>query len=744
MRSGYIFPVTLIAGFLLFTLAGCGGTGTPIAPGSPGPAVSGAVDPQSRSGEFCWGLYDIAVDPLSESVEIVPIRGATFEANVTKFLQPPLAPIDLLTISIEPGTDFATGYVVLDVRIKHPFPATNLRGFDVMGVFMPAEGGYTSSWDPALAWPSESQARLLNPDGYTRWWNQVEFTTYNTIFGYTEGNKAVHPFMSTCTLNPFKYFADGLEAEDPFDLEHLSMTDRGSFDTVDPGVNIRRYIIQFPSNGPKPDYRFKYAITSSYWGPNGQYPPPAPTEDFPLTANRAEAVQISVSDDGSWAYYEDESTYGGDLVFDLQITDWQGIGSMDGPVSQIGGVYAESPTLFDGVVNLMDTGLIAYEPMNPSMTLAQCTIANVTPDDVFGQYLLIIVTSASPTDYSVQLPDVTGFDYPESAILAAFTVWEAQISPFAPQQNLPPVADASMTNPVEGYPPLQVNLDPSLSFDPDGFIVSYEWDIENDGSYEYSIVTPDIVPHVFNDPGTYEVQLRVTDDDGASDNLDTPLIINVLADDPCAKGPNLLCTGDGNIFVDGYVEQADNTQLFRNIINFDLGGPNSQNTIVKYYTGHGGTHNNSPINDKIKGIVEGEGFTLVDTNEEPIDTTGCRIIFICLPGQNPAAFFSQEEFDTLKAFLVDGGRIVLTQEYNDSGLQIQWGNDILDALGSTIERLDTSTTNQLFSIPNECYAITDGVSQTFNPAYTSFQPGAGDMSFIDDQDGLHVLVADWL
>ncbi len=653
MCTGKTLPTIILAGMLVIFVAGCGGSASPTAPNTTGPELSDSRLAQSNPNEFCWGLYDIGIDPVTESIDIIPLRTAMFEANVTKFLHPPLAPINLLTMSIQPGTIFPNGYIVVNISIRHPFPGTNLPGFDVMGIFMPPDGNNVSAWDSSLTFnlPCDpGGARLLNPDGYTRWWNQVEFTSYDTIFGYTEGAMAVHGFESSSTLNPFKYFADNLDPEDPFDFPHLNMTDRGSFATVTPGINTRRYEIQFPMGPLKPDFRFKYAITSSYWGPEGDFTPPAETEDFPLSANRAEASQILVSDGGSGAFYENETTYGGDLVLNLEITDWQGMESMDGPVSEIGGIYAESPTLFDGVVDLMETGIIAYEPMNPTMSLNGCTINGVTPDGVFDQYLLIIITSANPTDYSVQLPDVGGFDYPEDAVLAAFTVWEAPISPFAPQEE-----------------------------------------------------------------------------------------------DPCDEGPNLICSGDGNVFCDDWVEFDDNEQLYRNIITFDLGGPNSDNTVVKYYTGHGGNHNNSLITGNIKNYTEDEGFTLVDTNEEPIDTTDCRIIFICLPGDKSSAQpFTQAEYDDLVTFMNEGGRIVITQEYSDGSSQIQAGNNLLDGLGSSIDRLTTSTSGKLHAVPNECYAITDGVGMVYVPAYTSFSLGSGDMSFIDDSQDWHVLVGDWL
>jgi hypothetical protein len=340
---------------------------------------------------------------------------------------------------------------------------------------------------------------------------------------------------------------------------------------------------------------------------------------------------------------------------------------------------------------------------------------------------------------------VTGFDYPENAILASFTIWEVQIASVGPQENLPPVADASLTDPKEGDAPLVVNLDPSLSFDPDGIIVLYEWDIENDGSFEYSTVGPDITPHEFTSPGDHEVQLRVTDDDDAVDMLDEPLIIEVTGDDPCVVGPNLMACGDGNIFVDGYVAEDDNSLIFLNIITHELPGPNQTNTIVKYYTGHGGNHNNTPITEKVQPLVEGAGYTLVDTDEEPIDTTGCRIIFVYLPGKTGGDPFTQDEYDDLALFMQDGGRVVLMQEYSDPPDVQQIGNDFLQGVGSTLVRLSTTTSNQLHIAPNDCYAITDGVSQCYNPAYTSFELGDGDLSFIDDDvNGWHVLVGDWL
>lgn len=56
-----------------------------------------------------------------------------------------------------------------------------------------------------------------------------------------------------------------------------------------------------------------------------------------------------------------------------------------------------------------------------------------------------------------------------------------------------------------------VTFDASASFDVDGRIVAYVWDFDGDGSPDAEGV---VVEHVFAEPGTYDVTLTVTDDDG--------------------------------------------------------------------------------------------------------------------------------------------------------------------------------------------------------------------------------------
>ncbi|MCK5398324.1 MAG: PKD domain-containing protein, partial [Thermoplasmata archaeon] len=77
--------------------------------------------------------------------------------------------------------------------------------------------------------------------------------------------------------------------------------------------------------------------------------------------------------------------------------------------------------------------------------------------------------------------------------------------------NESPTADAG-EGPIYGYPTISLDFDGTGSFDNDGEIFSYEWDF-GDG-YAGIGLKPS---HSYDEPGTYLVELKVTDNDGAED-----------------------------------------------------------------------------------------------------------------------------------------------------------------------------------------------------------------------------------
>jgi PKD repeat protein len=80
--------------------------------------------------------------------------------------------------------------------------------------------------------------------------------------------------------------------------------------------------------------------------------------------------------------------------------------------------------------------------------------------------------------------------------------------------NQPPVAKFNFS-PSEPKAGEQIIFDPSLSYDPDGKIVSYEWDWDSDGNYEVYTGSPLTIIFWWPEPGEYRVGLKVTDDKGA-------------------------------------------------------------------------------------------------------------------------------------------------------------------------------------------------------------------------------------
>src|SRR3972149_9332421 len=128
---------------------------------------------------------------------------------------------------------------------------------------------------------SADESRLINADGYTRWWNYYEFAPRESVFGYTHGALASSGFPSA-TVNPYKYFADDLSALDG--VEGLNISMRGSF-SASKVENTRNYIFQFPMSGGQPQIEFYYAIDASWSEPDPSYAPEYPLDAFGDDAN---------------------------------------------------------------------------------------------------------------------------------------------------------------------------------------------------------------------------------------------------------------------------------------------------------------------------------------------------------------------------------------------------------------------------------------------------------------------------
>lgn len=107
---------------------------------------------------------------------------------------------------------------------------------------------------------------------------------------------------------------------------------------------------------------------------------------------------------------------------------------------------------------------------------------------------------------------------------------DVALAPTAPA-NEPPVAQFAFTpaNPTPGAP---VSFNAAASYDPDGTIVNYQWDFNNDGVFDRTGVT---TTWTFPASGTYNVRLVVTDGLGATGHTIRPVTVAALNQPPVAQ-----------------------------------------------------------------------------------------------------------------------------------------------------------------------------------------------------------------
>jgi hypothetical protein len=496
MRRG--FQLILVLSLLSTLALACTGSGSPTLPltSRPGEAIP------TPNQQLLLGLYDISIDP-SGTVEIIPLREASFQVNVVKFLQPPAGnPANLKVKLNMTGSDPAKGIFDMDITITHPFPGTNLRGFDVRGIVI-GKGTQLSQFDYDVQFPKVSELRLLNADGYTRWWNPMEFLTPG-LFGYTPG--VMESGLPKSTVNAYKYFCDGLGKSDPFAVD---MATRGTFSTDDgsggPNTLSREYKIQFPMSGGKPKVQFRYAICASNMSPTPGSTPPAPVADYPISANCPEAYNISVSIDPSSTAYYISTQAGGDLILNIEISDWQASINPMGVLGEISKAMVESPTMWTGALDLMALGT-ASPGSNETSETWKLLIKNVKPTSDM-QDIFISVLSANPTSYAP--PGPGGIMYPSGAKLAAYNMTTIRI----PGNSAPQVGEIS--GPGKYSPGAQLEYTLSSMYDlQDGPNLTVMWDFDNDGVFdddEDGSATNKKGKFTFTGSGTQYVQCRVTD-----------------------------------------------------------------------------------------------------------------------------------------------------------------------------------------------------------------------------------------
>jgi len=121
-------------------------------------------------------------------------------------------------------------------------------------------------------------------------------------------------------------------------------------------------------------------------------------------------------------------------------------------------------------------------------------------------------------------------------------------------ENLPPVAIAT-ADPTAGPYPLPVNFDGTASYDPDGTIVSCDWDF-GDGTHG----SGPTAQHVYDRPGKFTATLTVTDNAGAKSTA--TVTVNVSDPTFIAAPSNLSVKASGRTITLSWSDNSDNETGF--------------------------------------------------------------------------------------------------------------------------------------------------------------------------------------
>lgn len=123
---------------------------------------------------------------------------------------------------------------------------------------------------------------------------------------------------------------------------------------------------------------------------------------------------------------------------------------------------------------------------------------------------------------------------------------------------------AALSVPGVPVPASPVTLDASGSGDPDGSVVSYEWDLDGDGTYETSTGPLASAQRSFPSPGVRTVGVRVTDDQGAMATATAAVSVDAVplpalsvAPSPATVGSPVAFDAQGSTDPDGSIARFE-------------------------------------------------------------------------------------------------------------------------------------------------------------------------------------------
>ena len=209
-------------------------------------------------------------------------------------------------------------------------------------------------------------------------------------------------------------------------------------------------------------------------------------------------------------------------------------------------------------------------------------------------------------------------------------------------------------------------------------------------------------------------------------------------------GRDVVVLNDVNIFDNGAMEDTDNVQFVKNLINFTTTGERNDGTTLMFDFGRNSSCNLCVPWSTMRDLIQTEGFTISDISSSSGTLTNIpeevKIIMLVTPNVQ----YTVEEINTLKQFASEGGRIIFMGEhegfYGASGIAIE--NQFLISMGAVL----TNTGGQvdcgytvLPSTSNRDHPIMADIDDLTIACASVIEPGEGDFPLFYDSTNELVL-----
>ncbi|WP_282018365.1 hypothetical protein [Salegentibacter mishustinae] len=209
-------------------------------------------------------------------------------------------------------------------------------------------------------------------------------------------------------------------------------------------------------------------------------------------------------------------------------------------------------------------------------------------------------------------------------------------------------------------------------------------------------------------------------------------------------GRDVVVLNDVNIFDNGAMEDSDNVQFVKNLINFTTTGERNDGTTFMFDFGRNSSCNLCVPWSTMRDLIQTEGFTISDMSSSSGTLTNIpeevKIIMLVTPNVQ----YTVEEINTLKQFASEGGRIIFMGEhegfYGASGIAIE--NQFLISMGAVL----TNTGGQvdcgytvLPSTSNRDHPIMADIDDLTIACASVIEPGEGDFPLFYDSTNELVL-----